>query len=241
MTPRASGVVAVSRALRASLRFVYRHGFSFVLVSFAWALASLPLVTVGPATLGAYAAVGSLREKGWVDRREVLATVRSGAVHAVLLTLVEATFGVMAVLYLAQFLASGSTLAGVLAVGAAYAAAHLALALPATFLGLARGVPLDDALRAGYRWTVEEPLTAALMGGWTLALFVVSAGLTIAVVLVFPAIAFTFHAVLLDDVTGRDGDGATPPAGAVGASAGPDVEAGVGHAPAETNDDGGPS
>lgn len=213
MTASTTGAVAVTRALRTSFRFVYDHGFSLILVSFAWTIAALPVVTLGPATVGVYAAVASLRERGWVDRREVVATVRESATGAVSLTLVVGLVGTMAVLYALQFLANGSTLAGGLAIGAGYVTAHLALMSPATLLGLARGASLDDALRTGYRWTVSHPLTAVLMAGWTALLFVVSAALTVAVVLIFPAIVFTFHTLLLDDVvsTGTDpGDSRSP-------------------------------
>jgi hypothetical protein len=212
VTTSTAGVVAVTRALGSAFRFVYDHGFSLILVSFAWTLASLPVVTLGPATVGVYAAVASLREKGWVDRREVFAAVRGSATGAVSLTLVVTLLGVMAVLYALQFLANGSMLAGGLAIGAGYATAHLALMSPAVLLGLARGDSFNDALGTGYRWTVEHPLTAVLMAGWTVLLLVLSVALTIAVVLVFPAIAFTFHTLLLDDVvsTGTDRDDSPP-------------------------------
>lgn len=205
----ASGVVAVHRSLRAAFGFVYDHSFALVVVSLLWSLASLPLVTIGPATIGAYAAIESLRERGWIDRSEVFATVRRELIHAFLLSVVAGIIGVMGVLYILQFVANGDTLAGLLAVAAVYVATHLALVLPAVFLGLVRGCSLDDAAWTGYRWTVTNPVTAVLLGTTTVMLLVVSLLLTIAVILVFPAIVFSFHVELLNDV-------ATEPTNAVG-------------------------
>lgn len=195
-----SGVVAIHRSLRAAFRFVYDHSFALVGVSLAWSLLSLPLVTIGPTTIGAYAAIESLRERGWIDKSEVYATVRRELAQAFLLSVVTGIIAVMGVLYTLRFVATEEPIAGILAVAAVYVAAHLALVLPAALLGLVRGVSLDNTLWTGYRWSVTNPVTAVLLGTTTLMLFIVSLLLTIAVILVFPAILFSFHVELLDDV-----------------------------------------
>ncbi|WP_416841784.1 hypothetical protein [Haloferax sp. DFSO52] len=201
-----SPTLSIHRSLRAAVRFVYEHSFPLVGLSLVWVLASLPIITAGPATLGAYAAICSLREKGWIDVGEVFSIVRRQAIHAVLITTAVSIIAVMGLLYTHQYLMTGSTLAAVLGVLALYVTAHLSLVVPTALLGLSRGHPASDALETGYRWTIQHPITAVMMGSASLLLLVTSALLTVAVVLVFPAVLFSFHVLLLDDTFDPVGD-----------------------------------
>ncbi|MEF8852358.1 MAG: hypothetical protein V5A44_05665 [Haloarculaceae archaeon] len=195
--PEAVDVEAVHGAFSASFGFVAGNALWVVGVSLAWVVASLPLVTVGPATLGAYAAVASLREHGTVDVAAVRETVREHGVDAVLLGGVVVLIAGVSVLYLARFVRTGATVAGVLGVAGLYVTVHLVLVLVPTFVGLAAGVPLSAAVRTSYRWTITRSVAALstlLLTGLLLALSLV---LTIAFVLVFPAVAAWFHTTLL--------------------------------------------
>lgn len=197
MTDDEAGVAPVHGALWSALRYLPSNAVSIVLVSVLWTLASLPVITVGPATLGVYAAVRSLREEGRVDRAFVLATVREHGLDALLLGGVALVTSTVSLLYFSQFVRTGSTVAGVLGFAGVYVTLHYALVLVPTFVALVDGAALSGAVRTGYRWTVTEPFRAVSMLILTGLLLAGSALLTVAVVLVFPAVAAAFHTELL--------------------------------------------
>lgn len=184
-------------ALRATGRFVWDNLVTVVLLSLAWAVAALPLVTVGPASVGVYAAVLSLREEGRIDRDRVLQTVREQFVHATLLSLAPLAVATVAVNYGLAYLATGETAAGLLALVGTYAALYLTLVSVPTFAALADGAPVFDAVRDGYLWTAGHPVAAVAMGALTASLLAVTALLTIAAPLLFAGVAAAFHVALL--------------------------------------------
>lgn len=200
MTEANADVASVHQALWSAFKLLSDHAVSFVIVSFAWSVAVLPVVTVGPATLGAYAAVRSLREEGRIDRGEVLATLRSHWLDALLLAGVPIATSAMSLLYFSRYVATGSPVAGALGFGGTYVSVHLGLVLVATFVGLAGGSELSEAVKTGYRWTVARPTVTVSVLILTALLFVASAVLTVAVVIVFPALAAAFHTELLAPV-----------------------------------------
>ncbi|WP_436926191.1 hypothetical protein [Halosimplex amylolyticum] len=200
------GIEAVHGAFSASFRFVAQNALSVVGVSLAWTLASLPLVTVGPATLGAYAAVASLREQGSVDVGAVRETVRDHGINALLLGGVVVLLAGISVLYVAQFVRTEAAIAGVLGVAGLYVTVHLVLVLVPTFVGLAVGVPLAEAVRTSYRWTISHSVAALSMLLLTGLLLVLSLALTVAFVLVFPAVAAWFHTTLLEPLFVPEGE-----------------------------------
>lgn len=212
------GVASVHRALWGAFGLLPSHAGAFVVVSLAWSLASLPLITVGPATLGAYAALISLREEGSVDRAFVANTLRDHGVDALLLGLVAVVTSAISLLYFGRFVTTGSRLAGFLGVAGTYVSVHLTLVLVPTFVGLANGVGLSMAVRRGYYWTVTRPLVAVSMLILTSLLFAASLLLTVALVFVFPAFVAAFHTGLLTDTIGPSQEPAPPgeerPAGA---------------------------
>jgi len=185
-------------AHKQTMRFVYEHSVTLVAVSVAWFVASLPLVTIGPATLGAYAAIRSLRETGSLDRRRVAGVLRRNGVHAVLLSFLPVTFFVAAGLYLR----SGTPRTGfetVIAVVGVYVGAYLVVALIPTFITMASGEPPTVALRRAYVWTATKPTAALSLVLVTAIVFAVTALLTIGFVLLFPAVAFSYHVEYLAD------------------------------------------
>lgn len=187
-------------------RFVWTNLVSVIVISLGWFLASLPIVTVGPATVGAYRAVLSLREDDidGIDRDAVRTTVREQFVHATLIGLVPFVILAIAATYAYAYLTTGTLASGLLALVGVYAAVYLWLVSVPTFVGLAEGEPVADAVTAGYRWTARHAVGAVALGVVTAALFVVSSLLTIAVALLFAGVAFAFHVEFLTTVSEID-------------------------------------
>lgn len=190
------GTLSVHRALVAAVRSVYDDPVPMVAISVGWVVASLPLVTVGPSTLGAYAAVRSVAADGAVDRGEVANTVRNHWLDAVLFSGLMVAFPVIAVLYVDQYVTTGSALAGVLGGVGVYLSYHAWIVFALAFASLAAGTDLVSAVTGSYRWSVERPVTTVLVGIVTATLFVVCTLLTIALPLLFPALAAAFHTEL---------------------------------------------
>ena len=194
-----------------TLRFVYEHSATLVAVSVAWFIASLPLVTIGPATLWAYAVIRSLRETGRVDRGRVAGVLRTNGVHAVLLSVLPVVFATPAALSIR----GGVTPAGfesILAVAGLYVAGYLTVALIPTFVAMADGESPATALKGAYVWTATDPTAALSLGLVTAVVFVVTALLTIGFVLLFPAVAFSYHVeYLVDDLDATTATDASTP------------------------------
>lgn len=195
MTRTDSGLDPMYATCRRTTRFVWDNLVSVIGISLAWFLAVLPLVTVGPATVGAYRAVLSLREDDadGVDRGAVLETVRDQFVHATLLAFVPLALLTIAANYALAYLASGALPAGLLAVAATYAGLYACLVSIPTLLGLAEGKSAVDAVVDGYRWTAHHGVGAVALGVVTVALFAVTSLLTVAVALLFAGVAFALH------------------------------------------------
>jgi|GEM_PF-2545099 len=210
MSEGESGVLAVHRALWSAFGRLPSHAASFVVVSLVCSLAAVPVVTLGPAALVAYATAHSIREEGRVDRRFVLATLREHGLDALLLGGVVLLTAGLSLLYFGRFVATGATVAGVLGAAGTYVTVHLVLIVVPTFVALVRGDPLFDAVRTGYRWTIDQPLQALSMLILTTLLLIASAVLTVAVVIVFPLLAACFHTELLAPVVEPPGEPAPP-------------------------------
>ena len=199
----ADATVGVHRALATAARQVYRHPLPMVAISVGWVVASLPLVTIGPATLGAYRAVRSVREDGRVDRGAVRETLAAHWLDAALFSGLLVVFPAIAVLYLGQYAATGAPLSGVLGAVGFYLAYHAWVVFALAFVSLAEGADAVVAVTGGYRWSVENPVATVLVGIVTGTLLVVSAVLTVALPLVFPALAAAFHTELVAATRGE--------------------------------------
>ncbi|WP_239641015.1 DUF624 domain-containing protein [Natrialba taiwanensis] len=199
---QSSGVDPLYAACRGTTRFVWDHLVSVIGISLAWFLASLPIVTIGPATVGAYRAVLLLREDGAdrVDCEAVATTVRRQFVHATLLALVPLALLAVATNYTLAFLATGTVAAGLLALCCTYVGLYAGLVLVPTLLELAAGTSATAALAAGYRWTASHPVGAVSLGIVTGTLFLVTVLLTVAVALLFAGVAFGLHAEFIASV-----------------------------------------
>lgn len=187
--------------LRTSARFAWTELPTIVAVSVLWLLASLPVVTVGPATLGAYAAVLAKREAQGDEfddgshavAARVAARVRRGFMPSIAIGLVPLPFAAIGAFYVIQFLRTGSVLFGVLAFGALLVGAQLSLLAVPSLVYLAAGQQSDDAFRAGYAWTITDPRLAVGTGILTIAVGVGLLTLTIAFVFLFGGVAAAFH------------------------------------------------
>ncbi len=188
--------MAETTALKRTIHFVYQHSTSLVICSLCWALASIPLVTIGPATVGLYAAVLSLRETGQIDRSRVRHAVRTNGVHAGLLSLLPPMFLAIGILY---GLTASGTLAMVVAVVGLYFGVYTGLTLIPTFIAMAREEPPGVALRQGYLWGATHPTYLIHLAVVTLIVFVATAALTIGFMLLFAGIAAAYHIELVCD------------------------------------------
>ncbi|RKD95319.1 hypothetical protein [Halopiger aswanensis] len=204
--PQSSDLDPMYASLRRTTRFVWDNLVEVVQISLAWFLAALPIVTIGPATVGAYRAVLSLREgdgesADGIDWPAVLETVRAGFVHATLLSFVPLVLLVSAANYVLAYLASGSVTAGLLGLGCLYAGLYAGLVSMPTLLGLASGKPVLEAFADGYRWTARHAVGAVALGVVTVVLFVVSSLLTVAVAVLFAGVAFALHVEFVASVS----------------------------------------
>lgn len=194
-----SDATVLRDAVSHAVRFTYRNSLVLVGVSLAWFVAVLPVVTFGPATVGAYRAVIGLRDPEPLDVRAVLTTVRRQFVHAVLLGLLPIMFWSVALFYAIQYPLTDGTIALVLFLAAFYIGTYLAMLSIPAFVALAHGEHGYDAVSFGYTW-LREHVTLALMtvivtGVFTLVLAV----LTIAFPVLFGGLAAAFHVEIVDE------------------------------------------
>jgi len=180
-------------AVQSTGRLVWETLPSIVVVSVAWFVASLPVVTVGPATVGAYRAVLALRAGDGLDVAAIRRTVRRQFVHATLLGLFPVVVGLVAANYALAYLATGDLVAGALALGGLYFVPYATLVLVPTFVRLASGADVATALWDGYRFTARHVVGTIVLGTVTVALLALSSLLTVAVVLIFAGVACAFH------------------------------------------------
>ena len=198
MTAAASNeadVEVVHRSLRTTGKFVYAHSARLVAVSVCWFVCSLPLLTIGPATLGAYTAIRSLEvEDGrGIDFGAVLASLKRNGFNALLLGCIPGVFGSIAVLYLLRYARTGSAASGILTVVSVYAGFFSFLVVVSTLVFLADGDDFVDAIGAGYRWVTQNPIRSTLTGVLSGLLLLVGSISTIGLVIIVPAVVFCFQ------------------------------------------------
>jgi hypothetical protein len=190
---RRSDAEVLGEALNETKRFVYSNGAELTLISVCWFCCSLPVVTVGPATLGAYTAVASLRENRGINAHRVFATVRSQLVGATLLGLFPVVLACITLLYAFQYLTRGTSSAGLLALVGAYGVVFAVLVLAPTFVSLAQGIPLSNALRQSYLWTVRYPTLTLAVGTITVIIGCALLVFVVAFPLLFAGVTYSFH------------------------------------------------
>lgn len=192
---------AFRRAVADVPGFTYRNGLSLVLLSLGWFVASLPLVTIGPATLAAYVAIQDLRsDRNRIDRDRIVSVLRQNGVASVLFSGVPIAFGAVAVAYGTTAFAQESLVGEGIALVAAYVALYVTLALVPTFTALARGIDPVRAFRYGLGWLANHPTPALAVGLLTLVVLGLTVLLTVAFVLVFAGLAFSLHVGVVETV-----------------------------------------
>jgi hypothetical protein len=185
--------------LMRTLRFSYHHVGSLVGISVAWVLLSFPVITLGPATLGAYRAIISLREDGEIRIATMSSTIRSNLVPSVLLGVLPIVVGSTTVLYVTTLTSDSAILPLGLAVASLYVTAYLFVLLIPTFYKLARNDGLLEAIRESYIWTAGNPTSVVRLFVVTAVLFVVSLLLTVAVVAFFPGFVLSYYVLFLEE------------------------------------------
>jgi hypothetical protein len=176
----------------ATLKFCYRHSTALIPASVLWVVCSLPLVTVGPASLGVYTLVLSLRETGRVDRARVVDTVREQFVPATLLGFLPVTFVGIALLYILSGLVTGIVGTALTAV-ALYGGVYVGVLLIPTFVSMAGGVEPRVALRESYLWLAGSPVTGLQLLLVTGVVLVATVSLSIGFLLLFAGTAAAYH------------------------------------------------
>lgn len=192
----ASQSTGVHRSLRETGAFVYRHSAVLVVVSICWFIGSLPVVTAGPATLCAYAAIRSLRNE---DREmtAVLSTLRRHGLNAALLGFVPGIVCVVTLLYFYKYLMTNSVEHLVFAIIGVYLFSFLSLVLVTTFVRLAAGSAFDEAVQDGYSWAVHDPLRSTMTMVTSGAIFLVGVISVVGLIIIIPAILFSFHTAII--------------------------------------------
>ena len=192
-----------TNAFVTTLKFLYRHSTALVPASVLWVLCSLPLVTVGPASLGVYSLVLSLRETGQVDRDRVVGTVRENFVPATLLGFLPVTFVGIALLYVASGLATGVVGTALTAV-ALYGGLYVGVLLIPTFVSVAGGVEPRTALRESYVWLAGSPVTGLQLLLVTAVILVATVSLSIGFLLLFAGAAAAYHVEVISRVVAAE-------------------------------------
>lgn len=194
-----SEVETFRRSILETARFVYQQSLTLVFISIAWFLLSLPVFTIGVATLSAYAAIISIREKGTVDVDTVRETVRSQFVPALVLGWLPGLITVIWVANVSSYVRSGDAQSLLLSIAVLYFLVYTFLILVAIYIELVDGTELWPAFKQANLWVQQNPMLSILTAVLTLLVFVTTVLLTVAFVLLFPAIAFSLHVHVYDN------------------------------------------
>jgi len=194
-----SDVERFGDALHETGRLVYRNSHLLAAVSLCWALVSFPVVTVGPATLGAYVAIGQIAsDRNRIELGDIFVTVRRQFVPATLFGLLPGVFFLIAGGYAVAQPVEPSLRTVLPLFLSLYAGLYAVLVLVPTFVELAVGTAPSDALRAGVGWTATHPTLAMLAGIFTAVVLVVSLALMVTFPLLYAGLAFSFHWSIVD-------------------------------------------
>lgn len=185
---------SLATTLESTSSFVYANSHRLIIVSVCWFIVSLPLVTLGPATLAAYAAIRQIdSEYHRIDPRGLARLVSQQFVPATLFGLFPIGFLTLSGIYFRAYLREGTALAAVIAVVAFYIALYGFMIMVPTFVELTNGSEASVAIKRGMRWVAAHPTLALLTGVVTVALAGITLVLTIAFILIFAGAAFSFQ------------------------------------------------
>jgi len=181
-----------------SARFVYANSYKLVPISIAWFLASLPIITIGIATIGAYAAIISLRRDGEINMNVVRHAVRTKYVPGVLFGLLPGFLTLIWMANVASYVQTGRATSLLIAIGVLYFLVYTSLVLISMFIEFVDGTRTWPAFKRGNVWVRKNSIVTILIAATTIIIFVVSILLTIMFVLLFPALAFSLHIIVYE-------------------------------------------
>ncbi|EMA37996.1 hypothetical protein C447_11185 [Halococcus hamelinensis 100A6] len=188
-------------SLRDALGFAYRHSLVLVVISVCWVVSSLPVVTCGISTLGAYSAIRSLRSNKKVKFSEITATIRRHGVNASLLIYVPIIIGFATATYFLTYVRTDSFRYLAIAIAGTYLFIFLSLVVLTTFAVLSRDRSFVGSLSTGYTWVVGNPTHSTTLIFVYAGLLLLGAVSVIGLVIIVPALLFTLHEGVVRDGT----------------------------------------
>ncbi|SDN22522.1 Protein of unknown function, DUF624 [Halogranum gelatinilyticum] len=195
-----ASVKRLGDGLSGTSRFVYNNSYWLVVISLAWTVSCLPVITIGPATLGAYTAIRELNsDRNRVNPTQVFRVVRRRAIPATVFGLLPPLFFGLSASYLYVLTLEFTILRLAIMVLTFYVGVYLSLVLVPTFVGLSQGQSGKDALRFGVQWVASNPTSSMTMGVLTLALLLTTTVFTVAFVLVYAGFAFSMQVRLVEN------------------------------------------
>ncbi|WP_231187390.1 hypothetical protein [Haladaptatus sp. DYF46] len=198
------------RSLRRTAGFVYRHSTWLVVISVCWVLASLPVVTSGIATLGAFSAIRSLRNDDRPRWDTVSESLRRHGFNVTVMSFVPMLLAVMTVLYAVQYVETGGIQYLLLSISGVYLATFLLLVSLTTVGRLSDGDGFVESVSAGYGWVVRNPMLSVSSALTMAGIVLVGVVSVVGLVIIVPAVVFSLHLEVTDDRTPSVRDDSRP-------------------------------
>lgn len=189
------------RSLRRTAGFVYRHSTWLVVISVCWVIASLPVVTSGIATLGAFSAIRSLQNDDRPQWDPVNESLRRYGFNVTVMSFVPMLLAVMTVLYGVQYVETGGIQYLLLSISGVYLVTFLLLVSLTTVARLSDGDGFVEAVSAGYGWVVRNPMLSAASALTMAGIVLVGVVSVVGLVIIVPAVVFSLHLEVTDGPT----------------------------------------
>lgn len=180
--------------------FLYGNSYWIIVISVLWALTSIFIVTIGPATLAAYVAILSLNsDRNRIEKHRIVSVVRQQYIPATVFGLLPVLFFGIAVGYLYALTIGVTVIKLICFLMTLYLGIYITLVMIPTFVALAHGRSSNEALHEGVHWVAEHPTAAMFVGILTLLVLIVSMGLTIGFLLLYAGVTFSFQVRIVGD------------------------------------------
>lgn len=181
------------RSLRDALGFAYRHSLVLAITSICWVVSSLPIITCGISTLGAYATIRSLHLHEKVEKDEIVKTIRQHGVNASLLIYIPIIIGFATSAYFHTYVRTDSLQYLVIAIVGTYLFIFLSLVVLTTFAILSQDRSFIDSLSTSYTWIVTNPAHSTTLIFVYVGVLLLGVVSVIGLVVIVPALVFTLH------------------------------------------------
>lgn len=198
MIPTNTNAERFRRSLRETSRFVYGHSTWLVVISVCWVLASLPVVTAGLATLGAYAAIRSLRNDDRPRWSAVSTSLHRDGLNVTLMSFVPVLLAFVTGLYAFRYVETSSTEYLLFTIAGVYLVSFLLLVLLTAVARLSDGEAFVEAVTGSYAWVVRDPIRSALLVSTTGVVVLVGIVSIVGLVVIVPGVLFSLHLEVLD-------------------------------------------